>query len=49
MVVPLLGLLLGHQSPQQMLLTGLSLAFATIPEELPIMITLVLALGGYRL
>lgn len=48
-LVPLLGWLLGGQSPQQMLLTGLSLAFATIPEELPIIITMVLALGGYRL
>lgn len=47
-LVPLLGILSG-QSPQQMLLTGLSLAFATIPEELPIIITMVLALGGYRL
>jgi Ca2+-transporting ATPase len=32
-----------------MILTGLSLAFATIPEELPIIITMVLALGAYRL
>ncbi|HEX8036088.1 MAG TPA: cation-transporting P-type ATPase [Ktedonobacterales bacterium] len=48
-LVPLLGWLLGHQPPQQMVLTGLSLAFATIPEELPILITIVLALGAYRL
>ncbi len=48
-VVPLLGWLLVHEPPQQMLLTGLSLAFATIPEELPIIITMVLALGDYRL
>ncbi len=48
-IVPLLGWLLVHQPPQQMLLTGLSLAFATIPEELPIIITMVLALGAYRL
>ena len=47
--VPLLGWLLVHEPPQQMLLTGLSLAFATIPEELPIIITMVLALGAYRL
>ncbi len=47
--VPLLGWLLGRQSLRQMLLTGLALSFATIPEELPILITLVLALGGYRL
>lgn len=48
-IVPLLGWLRGGQSPQQMLLTGFSLAFATIPEELPILITMVLALGSYRL
>ena len=29
--------------------TGLALAFSVIPEELPIIITMVLALGGYRL
>lgn len=48
-IVPLLGWLVNDQDPQQMLLTGLSLAFATIPEELPIIITMVLAIGGYRL
>lgn len=48
-LVPLLGLLLSHQPPQQMVLTGLSMAFAVIPEELPIIITMVLALGAYRL
>jgi P-type Ca2+ transporter type 2C len=48
-LVPLLGWLVNGQDPQQMLLTGLSLAFATIPEELPIIITMVLAIGGYRL
>ena len=32
-----------------MVLTGLSLAFATIPEELPIIITMVLGLGAYTL
>ncbi len=47
--VPLLGWLLGGQPLQQMLLTGLSLAFATIPEEGPIIITMVLALGAFRL
>lgn len=47
-LVPLLGWL-GGQPFQQMLLTGLSLAFATIPEEMPIIITMVLALGAYRL
>lgn len=48
-VVPMVGILLAHQPPKQMLLTGLSLAFATIPEELPIIITMVLSLGAFRL
>jgi Ca2+-transporting ATPase len=48
-LVPLLGWLRGGQPLQLMLLTGLSMAFATIPEELPIIITMVLALGGHRL
>lgn len=48
-IIPLLSWLLTHQPLQQMLLTALSLAFATIPEELPILITIVLALGAYRL
>jgi Ca2+-transporting ATPase len=48
-IVPLLGWLLTEQSVQDLILTGLSLAFATIPEEMPIIITMVLALGAYRL
>jgi Ca2+-transporting ATPase len=48
-VIPVLGVLIAHQPIENMLLTGLSLAFATIPEEMPIIITMVLALGGYRL
>jgi Ca2+-transporting ATPase len=48
-LVPLLGWLLSAQSLRQMVLTGLALAFSVIPEELPIIITMVLALGGYRL
>jgi len=48
-LVPLIGIFIAHQDPKQMLLTGLSLAFATIPEELPIIITMVLALGAFRL
>ena len=48
-LVPLIGIVFAHQSPKQMLLTGLSLAFATIPEELPIIITMVLSLGAFRL
>jgi P-type Ca2+ transporter type 2C len=48
-LIPLLAILLSGQEWRQMLLTGLSLAFAVIPEELPIIITMVLALGAYRL
>ncbi len=48
-LVPLIGIIFTHQPPKQMLLTGLSLAFATIPEELPIIITMVLSLGAFRL
>ena len=49
LIIPSLGVLIAHQPFQTMLLTGLSLAFATIPEEMPIIITMVLALGAYRL
>src|SRR5512136_131620 len=48
-LVPLVGIFFAHQPPKQMLLTGLSLAFATIPEEMPIIITMVLSLGAFRL
>jgi Ca2+-transporting ATPase len=48
-LIPLLSVVLVHQPVTQMVLTGFSLAFATIPEELPIIITMVLALGAYRL
>jgi Ca2+-transporting ATPase len=47
-LVPILGILRGEDY-RQMILTGLSLAFATIPEELPIIITMVLALGALSL
>ncbi|MDD1659917.1 MAG: cation-transporting P-type ATPase [Methanomicrobiales archaeon] len=47
-LITLVGILRG-QDPRIMVLTGLSLAFATIPEELPIIITMVLGLGAYRL
>jgi Ca2+-transporting ATPase len=47
-VVPLIGVLRG-QPPREMLLDGLTLAFATIPEELPILVTALVALGGLRL
>jgi Ca2+-transporting ATPase len=49
LLVPLVGILIAHQPPKEMLLVGLSLMFATIPEELPIIITMVLALGASRL
>jgi len=48
-LVPVLGVLIAGQPVRQMLLTGLSLAFSVIPEELPIIITMVLGLGAYRL
>ncbi|GAA3219705.1 cation-translocating P-type ATPase [Nonomuraea helvata] len=47
-LVPLVGLITG-QEWRQMLLAGLTLAFATIPEELPILITVLLAVGGRQL
>ncbi|MBZ0177259.1 MAG: cation-transporting P-type ATPase [Candidatus Methanoperedens sp.] len=47
-IIPLLGILRG-QDLKTMILTGLSLSFATIPEELPIIITMVLGLGAYTL
>jgi Ca2+-transporting ATPase len=48
-LIPWLGWALGRQPLRQMILTGLALAFSVIPEELPIIVTMVLALGGYRL
>ena len=47
-VVPLVGVLRG-QPGREMLLDGLTLAFATIPEELPILVTVLVAIGGLRL
>jgi len=47
-LIPVLGFLRGLQLAQ-MILTGLSLAFAVIPEELPIIITMVLGVGAYSL
>jgi P-type Ca2+ transporter type 2C len=47
-LVPLIGVLRG-QPFTDMLLAGLTLAFATVPEELPLLVTLLLAVGGYRL
>jgi P-type Ca2+ transporter type 2C len=48
-VVPLLGIVLTHQPLERMILTGLSLVFAMIPEELPLIVTMILAVGCYRL
>jgi len=47
-LIPILGFLRG-QPLKTMILTGLSLAFVTIPEELPIIITMSLAVGAYAL
>ncbi len=46
--IPLLGVIRG-QNLKEMILTGLALAFATIPEEGPIIITMILGLGAYTL
>ena len=47
-VIPLIGIAQGRDI-KTMILIGLSLSFATIPEELPIIITMVLGLGAYTL
>ncbi|MEW6407728.1 MAG: cation-transporting P-type ATPase [Patescibacteria group bacterium] len=47
-LIPILGILRG-ENLKTMILIGLSLSFATIPEELPIIITMVLGLGAYTL
>ncbi|HVP20846.1 MAG TPA: cation-transporting P-type ATPase [Anaerolineaceae bacterium] len=46
--IPLLGYIRG-QDWRLMITTGLALAFAVIPEELPIVINMVLGLGSYNL
>ena len=48
LLVPAVGLAAG-QPWRDMLLAGLTVAFATVPEELPILITVLLALGGRQL
>ncbi len=49
-IIPVLSYLRGVQpNPEQAVLYGLSLAFVVIPEELPIIITMVLGLGAYTL
>jgi len=47
-IIPIIGIIQGKPW-YDMILTGLSLSFATVPEELPIIITVVLALGAYAL
>ncbi len=46
--IPLIGFIRG-QDWKLMVMTGLALAFAVIPEELPIVITMVLGLGSFNL
>ncbi len=49
-LIPVLSYLRGLQpSPEQAVLYGLSLAFVVIPEEMPIIITMVLGIGAYTL
>jgi Ca2+-transporting ATPase len=49
-LIPVLSYVRGVQtSPGIAILYGLSLAFVVIPEELPIIITMVLGVGGYAL
>ncbi|MGD6852455.1 MAG: cation-translocating P-type ATPase [Candidatus Bathyarchaeia archaeon] len=49
-LIPLLSYARGLQpSPAEAVLYGLSLAFVVIPEELPIIITMVLGVGSYAL
>jgi P-type Ca2+ transporter type 2C len=49
-IIPILSYLRGVQpNAEEAILYGLSLAFVVIPEELPIIITMVLGLGAYTL
>jgi Ca2+-transporting ATPase len=49
-IIPFIGFLrFGGSDIIQLVLTGLALAFAAIPEELPIIITMILGIGSYRL
>ncbi len=47
-LIPILSFLRGME-PTQAILYGLSLSFATIPEEMPIIITMVLGAGAFAL
>lgn len=48
-LIPILGIIRNPAQWKDMILTGLALSFATIPEELPIIITMALGIGGYEL
>lgn len=48
-LIPILGIIKNPSQWKEMILTGLALSFATIPEELPIIITMALGIGGYAL
>ena len=48
-LIPTVLWLQGRVTWQEAVLNGLSLAFATIPEELPILVTVVLGVGALRL
>ncbi len=47
-LIPILGFIRGMPVPE-MILTGLSLALATVPEELPIIMTMLLGFGAIQL
>ena len=47
-LVPVVGVAAGLEL-RDMVLTGLALAFATVPEELPVLVTLILGIGAMRL
>jgi Ca2+-transporting ATPase len=48
-LIPALEFLRGGLPPTTLILTGLALAFVVIPEEMPIIITMVLGIGAYAL
>jgi Ca2+-transporting ATPase len=48
-LIPALEFLRGGSAPTTLILTGLALAFVVIPEEMPIIITMVLGIGAYAL
>ena len=48
-LIPALEFLRGGAQPTTLILTGLALAFVVIPEEMPIIITMVLGIGSFAL